>query len=77
MARSALQIDVTTRDQKDNRKRLSGGVPPVRVVWRATALWPFAKGGSAPRISDVVPWTRQAIRKIGHRSQEGGLERAL
>jgi hypothetical protein len=77
MARSALHIDVTTRDQKDIRELLSGGVQPVRVVLRATALLQFAKGVSAPRISDVVPLTSQAIRKIGHRYQEAGLERAL
>jgi homeodomain-containing protein len=77
MARSALPIDVTTRDQKDIRELLSGGVQPVRVVLRATALLQFAKGVSAPRISDVVPLTPQAIRKIGHRYQEAGLERAL
>jgi hypothetical protein len=77
MARSALPIDVTTRDQKDIRKLLSGGVQPVRVVWRATVLLQLAQGVSAPRISDVVPLTPQTIRKIGHRYQEGGRERAL
>jgi putative transposase len=77
MARSALRIHVTTRDQKDVSKLLSGGVQPVRVVLRATALLQLAKGVSAPRISDVVPLTPPAIRKIGHRYQEGGLERAL
>jgi putative transposase len=77
MARSALQIDITTREQKDLRKLLSGGVQPVRVVLRATALLQLAQGVSAPRISDVVPLTPQSIRKIGHRYQEGGLERAL
>jgi putative transposase len=77
MARSALRIHVTTRDQKDVSKLLSGGVQPVRVVLRATALLQLAKGVSAPRISDIVPLTPQAIRKIGHRYQEGGLERAL
>jgi transposase len=77
MARSALQIDITTRDQKDIGKLLSGGVQPVRVVLRATVLLQLAQGVSAPRISDVVPLTPQTIRKIGHRYQEGGLERAL
>jgi putative transposase len=77
MVRSALPIDVTTRDQKDIGKLLSGGVQPVRVVLRATVLLQLAKCVSAPRISDVVPLTPQTIRKIGHRYQEGGLERAL
>jgi len=37
----------------------------------------LAKGVSAPQISGMVPLTPQAIRKIGHRYREGGLERAL
>jgi hypothetical protein len=37
----------------------------------------LAKGASAPRISSVVPLTPQAIRKLGHRYQQGGLEPAL
>jgi transposase len=34
-------------------------------------------GLSAPAIAKVIPLTEQAIRKVGHRYQEGGLERAL
>jgi len=49
----------------------------VRVVLRALALLQLARGVSAPRIAGMVPLTAQAIRKIGHRYQEGGLERAL
>jgi len=47
------------------------------VVLRALALLQLAKGASAPRISSVVPLTPQAIRKVGHRYQQGGLESAL
>ena len=56
---------------------LGGGVQQVRVVLRAVALLQLAKGVSAPKIADMVPLTAQAIRKIGHRYSEGGLERAL
>jgi hypothetical protein len=56
---------------------LSGGVQQVRVVLRAVALLQLAKGVSAPRIAGFVPFTPQAIRKVGHRYQQGGLERAL
>jgi transposase len=41
------------------------------------ALLQLAKGVSAPRIADVVSLTAQAIRKIGHRYEQGGLESAL
>lgn len=77
MARPALRIEVTPKDQKDLRKLLSGGVQPVRVVLRALALLQLAQGVSAPRISTMVALTPQAIRKVGHRYQQGGLERAL
>jgi putative transposase len=77
MARPALRIEVTTKEQKVLRKLLSGGVQQVRVVLRAVALLQLAKGVSAPRVAAVVPLTPQAIRKVGHRYQQGGLERAL
>jgi putative transposase len=77
MARAALRIEVTTKDRKKLQKLLSGGVHQVRVVLRAVALLQLAKGVSAPRIAAMVPLTAQAIRKICHRYEEGGLDRAL
>ena len=77
MARPALRIEVRTKDQEALRKLLSGGLQQVRVVLRAVALLQLAKGVSAPRVAAVVPLTPQAIRKVGHRYQQGGLERAL
>ena len=44
---------------------------------RALALLQLTKGASAPQISNVIPFTPQAIRKIGHRYQLSGLERAI
>jgi hypothetical protein len=38
MARPALRIDVSARDQKERRKLVGGGVQQVRVVLRALAL---------------------------------------
>jgi putative transposase len=77
MARSPLRIEVTKKDQKELRRLLAGGAQQVRVVLRALALLQLAQGVSAPRIAGMVPLTAQAIRKIGHRYQQGGLERAL
>ena len=77
MARAALRIEVTTQDRKKLQKLLSGGVQQVRVVLRALALLQLARGMNAPRIAGLVPLTPQAIRNIGHRYKEGGLERAL
>lgn len=77
MARPALSIKVKPKDQRGLREILRGGVQQVRVVLRAVALLQLAKGVSAPRIADAIPLTPQAIRKVGHRYEEGGLERAL
>src|SRR5450432_4937135 len=77
MPRPALRIEVTKKDRKELEKLLRGGIQQVRVVLRAIALLQLARGLSAPRISDVVPLTPQAIRKVGHRYRQGGLARAL
>jgi putative transposase len=77
MARAALRIDVTKKDQKTLNQLLAGGIQPVRVVLRGLILLQMAKGVSAPRIATAVPLTAQAIRKVGHRYLQGGLERAL
>src|SRR5713226_4582381 len=77
MARPALRIEASAKDQKELRKLVSGGVQQVRVVLRALALLQLAKGASSPQISNVIPLTPQAIRKIGHRYGEGGLKSAI
>jgi transposase len=56
---------------------LKGGVQQVRVVLRALALLQFSEGASAPQIAKVIPATPQAIRRLGHRYQQGGLNGAL
>src|SRR5579864_1941854 len=77
MGRPPLSVAITPKDQKELARLLSGGVQQVRVVLRALALLQLAKGASAPKIAHVVPLTAQAIRNIGRRYQQGGLERAL
>ena len=44
---------------------------------RAVALLRLAEGMGAPRIAEVLPMTRQAVRNLARRYQQGGLERAL
>ena len=77
MARPALRIEVSTKDQRELKKLLSGGVHQVRAVWRAMALVQLVKGVPAPQIARVVPLTPQAIRELADRYRKGGLERAL
>jgi len=77
MGRPPLSIHVPQKDQNELARLLSGGIQQVRVVLRALALLQLAKGVSAPRIADMIPLTPQAIRKLGHRYEQGGLEAAL
>jgi putative transposase len=77
MPRPALRIEVSPKDQEELHTFLSSGVQQVRATLRAVALRRLADGLSAPKIARVIPLTPQAIRKVGHRYQEGGLERAL
>ena len=77
MGRPPLSIDIAPKHQRELAKLLSGGVQQVRVVLRALALLQLAKGASAPQIATVLPLTAEAIRSIGRRYQQGGLERAL
>jgi len=77
MGRPPLSIDIAPKDRRELAELLGGGVQQVRVILRALALLQLAKGASAPQISDLVPLTSQAIRNIGRRYQQGGLDRAL
>jgi transposase len=77
MGRPPLNIDVAKKDQQTLRTLLKGGVQQVRVVLRALALLQLAESASAPQIAKVVPLTPQAIRRLGHRYQQAGLDGAL
>src|SRR6204780_708864 len=77
MATPVLRIEVTPTDQKEIQKLLKDGIQQVRVVLRAAALLQLSKGLSSPEIARVIPLTSQAIRKLGHRYEQNGLEGAL
>ncbi len=77
MGHPALRIRVKPKDQNDLVQLWRGGVHQVSVVLRSLALLQSAKVASAPAISEVIPLTPQAIRRIGHRFQAGGLKAAL
>ena len=48
MARPALRVGVSKKDQAELKKLSSGGVQQVRVVQRVLALLRLADGVSAP-----------------------------
>ena len=77
MPRPALRVRVSKKDQELLEKVLAGGLEQVRVAMRAVALLRLAEGMGAPRIAAVLPMTRQAVRNLARRYQQGGLERAL
>jgi len=56
---------------------LQAGIQKVRVILRALALEQLSRGLTAPAVARIVHLTPQAVRRIGHRYQRGGLDRAL
>ncbi len=77
MARPALRVHVSKKDQVALKKVLGGGIEQIRVAIRAVALLRLGEGMGAPQIAAVLPLTRQAARNLARRYQQGGLERAL
>ena len=53
---------------------LTGGIQPVRTVLRALALCQLHEGTSGSQTAAGVRLTSKAVRKIGRRYQEAGLE---
>ena len=77
MSRHPIDITVTAEDGKEIRRLLRGGVQQVRVILRAIALEQLTLGQTAPAVARIVHLSPQAVRRIGHRYEQGGLERAL
>lgn len=77
MPRSALRVKVSQKDQAALKKILAAGVEQVRVTLRAVALQRLGEGMSAPQIAAVLPLTRQTVRNLARRYQQGGLAGAL
>ena len=77
MGRPPLNIDVAEKDQQELRAMLKSGVQQVRVIMRALALLQLGESASAPQIARVIPLTPQAIRRLGHRYEQAGLQGAL
>lgn len=77
MATPPLRIRVTPTDQKELQQLLKGGIQQVRVILRASALLQLSKGLTVPEIARGIPLTPQAIRKLGHRYKQDGLDGML
>jgi transposase len=72
-----LGVRLKKRDREFLDTMLSGGRQPVRVVLRGLALRHLPDGKAVSEVADQVPLTPKAVREIGRRDEESGLDRAL
>src|SRR4051794_24833186 len=56
---------------------LSGGIQPVRVILRGLVLRQLHDSKAVSEVAAQVQLTPKAVREIGHRYEESGLDRAL
>jgi len=77
MSRRPIEFHLAATDRNRLQNLLTAGIQPVRVVLRAIALEQLAAGRTAPAIAGIVHLSPQVVRRIAHRYQEGGLDRAL
>ncbi len=72
-----LRVRLKKADREELDDVLSGGIQPVRTVLRALALEQLHEGKSVSEVADLVRLTPKAVREIGRRYEDGGLDRAL
>ena len=72
-----VRVRLKKRDREKLEEVLSGGVQPVRTVLRALALSHLHDGKSTGEVAALVRLTPKAVRQIGRRYENVGLETAL
>jgi len=72
-----LKVRLKRPERSELDRMLSGGVQPVRTVLRALALRHLDRGESVAAVSAMVPLTSKAVREIGRRYEQSGLDEAL
>ena len=72
-----LRVRLKKADREKVNDVLSGGVQPVRTVLRALALEHLHEGKPASEVAGIVRLTTKAVREIGRRYENRGLEQAL
>ena len=72
-----LRVRLAKRDREELDDILRGGVQPVRVLQRGLALRQLHDGKAVSEVAANVRFTSKAIRDIGWRYANAGLERAL
>jgi putative transposase len=72
-----LRVRLPKRDREELDAVLSGGVQSVRTVLRALALQHLHDGKAISEVAASVRLTPKAVREIGRRYEDSGLEQAL
>ena len=72
-----VQVRLERRHRDKLKKLLSTGVQAVRLIRRALVLHQLHEGKSASQVAVAVQMSAKAVREIGRRYEEEGLDRAL
>jgi len=72
-----LRVHLSKGDRAKLDDILSGGIQAVRTVLRALALHQLHDGRPVSEVAANVRLTSKAVREIGRRYQDSGLEQAL
>ena len=72
-----LHVRLPKRDREKLDDVLSGGIQAVRTVLRALALRHLHDGKTVSEVGPMVRLTPKAVREIGRRYEDSGLEQAL
>ena len=72
-----LRVRLKKADRQKLDDVLAGGIQPVRTVLRALALSHLHDGKPVSEVADIVRLTSKAVREIGRRYEDEGLDQAL
>jgi putative transposase len=72
-----LRICLSKRDREELDRILHSGIQSARIVLRALALCQLYEGKAVSEVAAHVRLTPKAVRGIGRRYEDSGLERAL
>jgi putative transposase len=72
-----LSVRLSKRNREELRQLLRRGLQPVRTTLRALALLQLDAGQTASDVGANLQLTPKAVREIGRRYEDGGIERAL
>lgn len=72
-----LSVRLSKRNREELRQLLRRGLQPVRTTLRALALLQLDAGQTASEVGTNLQLTDKAVREIGRRYEDGGIERAL